>query len=293
VTVTISGLGRRFQLAGVALVLVALAIALFARPAAAAPTATATPATGLENTGTLAVAAGGFATDGSLHVVFVLECELGATDSAQCDANTADSSKKSNTAGTYTNNAYTYFTLPNEAIFGGPSAITCDSTNDCGLVVIQDDYNNFNNPHVEIPITFSAVAATTVPPSTTTAPPTSATTATTATTGATSTAVTGTTVPDDATTAVAGTTSAGGTTTTAKGTATSVAGQGSGNTLPVDPSGGGGGSVDSSGGSGSLPFTGPPTAAPIVALCGLVILFAGTLMRRVVLRVPNSGVSLS
>jgi len=42
-----------------------------------------------------------------------------------------------------------------------------------------------------------------------------------------------------------------------------------------------------------LPFTGPPTTAPIVALCGLVIIFAGTLMRRVVLRVPDAGASLS
>ena len=244
------------------------------------------PARDSADTGTLTVSASGFPT-GTLTVVHVLECEHGATDVSQCDANTDDPNHRANAAGVYTNNAYAYYALPN-AVFGGLSSITCDATHDCDLVVIQDDYTNFSNPHVEIPISFSAVAASTTTVSTTTSPGAGPTT-TTAPTGATTTVVSGTTVVGETTTAVTGTTAGAGTSTTGKGTATTLSGQGSGDTLPGDPSGGG--SVDTSG--GQLPFTGPPTAAPIVALCGLVILFAGTLMRRVVLRVPDTGVSIS
>ena len=63
------------------------------------------------------VTASGFAT-GDLRTVHVLECEHDATDVSQCDANTDDSSLNSNVAGNYTNNAYTYYALPN-AVFGG------------------------------------------------------------------------------------------------------------------------------------------------------------------------------
>ena len=101
----------------------------------------------------------GFATDGSLHTVYAIECEHGATDSSQCDANASDSTKKSNTAGNYTNNAFTYYSLPNET-FGGVDPITCDATHLCDLVLIQDDYNNFSNPHVNIPLTFDSGVAT-------------------------------------------------------------------------------------------------------------------------------------
>jgi hypothetical protein len=289
VTVTISGAGRRFQLVGVGLVLVALAIALFARPAAAAITGTATPSTGLENTGTMVVTGSGFAT-GTLPTVHVLECEHGATDSSQCDANTDDSSVSANPAGNYSNPAYAYYALPN-AIFG-ISDITCDATHACDLLLIQDDYNNFSNPHVLIPLTFTAVAATTTEPPTTIPASTIPTTATTATTAPTS----ATTAPSgDPTTTAAATAGGSTTTTTAKGGSSStLGGQGSGSTLPAGGNGFSSGSSDGSGGSGgTLPFTGPPTAAPIIAICGIVIVLAGTLMRRVVLNVPDAGVRVS
>ena len=284
--VTISGAGRRFQLVGVGLVLVALAIALFARPAAAAITGTATPSTGLANTGTMAVTGSGFAT-GSLPTVHVLECEHGATDSSQCDANTDDPSVSANAAGNYSNSAYTYYALPNATF--GISDITCDATHACDLLLIQDDYNNFSNPHVLIPLTFSAVAATTTAPPTTIPASTSPTTATTTATSST-TSVGATTTPtgDPTTTAVGGST----TTTTAKGGSSStLGGQGSGSTLAGGSDGFGSGG--SSGSGGTLPFTGPPTAAPIIAICGIVIILAGTLMRRVVLNVPDAGVRVS
>ena len=77
-TVTISGAGRRFQLVGVGLVLVALLLAVFARPASAAVTGTATPSTGLGLTGTLAISAGGFdpGNPPSRPVVFVIDPKL-------------------------------------------------------------------------------------------------------------------------------------------------------------------------------------------------------------------------
>jgi hypothetical protein len=287
VTVTISGLGRRFQLAGVCLVLVALAIAMFARPASAAVTGSATPSTGLALTGTLSITASGFATN--LNVIQVLECVHGATDSIQCDANTVDPFVSADTSGDYSNSEYHYTALPNSDL--GVSNIVCDKDNPCDLLVIQDDYNNFSNPHILIPISFSVSAETTTSPSTTLG--TIGTTTTTAPAGATTTIAGATTVPTgDSTTTPAGgstTTAVGGSTTTAVGAGTTFGGQGS--TLPAGDPGG----VDNSGSGsgGTLPFTGPPTAAPIVAVCGLVILFAGTFMRRVVLRVPNSGVSLS
>ena len=290
-TVTISGAGRRFQLVGVGLVLVALLLAVFARPASAAVTGTATPSTGLGLTGTLAISAGGFdpGNPPSRPVVFVIECSHGATDSSSCDANTVSSSRGT-ASGTYTDDAYTYYSLPNDT-FGGVDSITCDATHACDLVVIQDDYNNFSNPHVNIPITFSAVAATTTSPPTTIPASTVPTTATTAPTSATTSVSATTTATSDPTT----TTGVGGTSTTVKGGASStLGGQGSGSTLPPGSDGfGAGGSGGSSGSGGTLPFTGPPTAAPIIAICGIVIILAGTLMRRVVLNVPDAGVRVS
>jgi hypothetical protein len=106
--------------------------------------------------GTLKVSASGFGTD--LNTIHVLECEHGATDSSQCDANTDDPNLNANVSGNYTNNSYAYYSLPNDAL--GVSNITCDATHLCDLVVIQDDYNNFSNPHVNIPLTFDNGVAT-------------------------------------------------------------------------------------------------------------------------------------
>ena len=319
-TVTISGYGRRFQLVGVLLVVAALAVAFFARPASAAIAATVTPTTNLGDTGTLSITASGFATQ--LNTVFVIECVHGATSSDQCDANTEDGSLSADANGNYTNPAYTYYELPN-AVFGGVDSITCDLNNPCDLVIIQDDYNNFSNPHVNIPLSFSSVASTTAavtePPTVapTTAVPTTATpstfaTATTTHTGTTpppkttgdattttdaSAGATGETTTTSAGTTHAGstttrdaTTTSGATTTTEACAGTTIAGQGTGATLGSDPGDVSGGS---SGSGGTLPFTGPPTAAPIIAICGLVILLAGTVMRRIVLNVPDAGVPLS
>ena len=116
------------------------------------------PGDALGYTGTLHLTGSGFTT-GDLHTVFAIECEHGATDSSQCDANTADGDKNSNVSGVYTNNAYTYYSLPNNT-FGVIDSITCDATHLCDLVLIQDDYNNFSNPHVNIPLTFDSGVAT-------------------------------------------------------------------------------------------------------------------------------------
>ena len=84
------GTARRFQVFGTALMLGGLLMSVFPHAASAAVTGTATPNSGLGATGTLAVTASGFNT-GDLFTVHVIECERGATDSAQCDANTDDS----------------------------------------------------------------------------------------------------------------------------------------------------------------------------------------------------------
>ena len=108
-------------------------------------------------TGTLHVQGSGFGT--SLNTVFAIECVHNVISSDQCDANTADGSVNADTSGNYNNPAYTYYSLPN-ATFGGVDSITCDATHLCDLVLIQDDYNNFSNPHVNIPLTFDSGVAT-------------------------------------------------------------------------------------------------------------------------------------
>ena len=206
-TLRSSGMGRRFQLFGSVLLIVAIAMWMFANPATAAVTGTATPSTGLGVTGTLAVTASGFGT--SLNTVFVIECVHGATDSSQCDANTEDGNLDADTSGNYSNPAYVYYQLPN-AVFDNIDSITCDATHLCDLVVIQDDYNNFSNPHVNIPITFAGGGATT------TSAATSTTAASTTTTTRPATTTTTTTLPTTTTTGAAPTT----TTTTAPTTTT-------------------------------------------------------------------------
>jgi hypothetical protein len=114
------------------------------------------PGDALGYSGTVKVTGSGFAHN--LNTVHAIECESGATDSSQCDANTDDPSINANTSGLYTNNAYPYYSLPNDAL--GVSNITCDATHLCDLVLIQDDYNNFSNPHVNIPLTFDSGVAT-------------------------------------------------------------------------------------------------------------------------------------
>ena len=115
------------------------------------------PGDALGYTGTLHVQGSGFGT--SLNTVYAIECVHNATSSDQCDANTADGSVNADTSGNYNNTAYTYYSLPN-ATFGGVDSITCDATHLCDLVLIQDDYNNFSNPHVNIPLTFDSGVAT-------------------------------------------------------------------------------------------------------------------------------------
>jgi hypothetical protein len=378
VTLRSSGTGRRFQVFGSVLMLGALALWMFPHAASAAVTGTATPNTGLGATGTLAVSASGFGT-GDLHTVFVIECERGATDSILCDANTGDGSLNTNTSGVYTNDAYVYWSLPNDAL--GISNITCDATHLCDLVLIQDDYNNFSNPHVSIPISFgdtggttttassTTTSSTTTSSTTTTAPtdtttttteastttttepsttttttqPTDTTTTTEPSTTTTTTQPTDTTTTTEPSTTTTTTQPTDTTTTTTDGSTTTTApptncrpfhlygynnacacvphkhldawwaryckthhGHKHKNECPCDPprhkSRGdrGFGSQGFPGMPGhtatnlsyngvtgeKLPDAGLPPAAPLMAICGFVILIAGTLLRRIVLRVP-------
>jgi hypothetical protein len=108
------------------------------------------PNDALGYTGTLKVTGSGFGTE--LNTVHVLECVHGATDASQCDANTDDPSFDANISGNFSDPSYTYYSLPNDAL--GLSSIHCDATHLCDLLLIQDDYNNFSNPHVLIPLTF-------------------------------------------------------------------------------------------------------------------------------------------
>src|SRR5205823_4107799 len=75
-----------------------------------------------------------------------------------------DPNGQTNASGHYDNSAFTVYTLPNPAL--GPSSLQCDSTHACALFV-GADYNDFTQPHVLVPITFSDAASTTSSTSTT------------------------------------------------------------------------------------------------------------------------------
>ena len=77
----------------------------------------------------------------------------------QCDANTDDGYlEREHCPATTRTTRTSYYSLPNDTL--GVSNIRCDATHLCDLVLIQDDYNNFSNPHVNIPLTFDSGVAT-------------------------------------------------------------------------------------------------------------------------------------
>ena len=290
------------------------------------PTASVTPATGVADGQTVTVTASGLPANRTIQVE---ECagtvDNPPTDNTSCDGVTLDSSTDTDAGGAYTNTGYTVYTRPS-SLLSSPATITCDVGHPCVLYVGVDQ-NNFSAAHAFAALMFSdSVTTTTTAPTTTTT--TGATTSTTGAGASTTTTAPDTGTTDDTTndtlydekpprsttttlkhrtTSTTGSALGGATTTTTGGT-------GSGSTAPTAAGAGpaptvttvttGPASLHDSGGANAvlgdspavgpssaptLPLTGGPHGAALLALGGVAVVLGGSEVRRRALRPREDG----
>jgi hypothetical protein len=290
--------------------------------ATTSPTASVTPATGVADGQTVTVSASGLPPN---HAIQVEECagtvDNPPADNTSCDGVTLDTSTDTDAGGAYANSGYTVYTRPS-SLLSSPATITCDAGHPCVLYVGVDQ-NNFSSAHAFAALTFSDSVTTTTTASTTTTT-TAATTSTTGTGATTTTTDPGTTTTVDTTydnkpprsttstlkhhpTSTTGSALGGATTTTTRGTGssstvTTTAGAGpapTATTVTTSPASlhdsGGGNPVlgDSPNGSPTsvptLPLTGGPHGAALLALAGVAVVLGGSELRRRALRPREDG----
>jgi Neocarzinostatin family len=286
------------------------------------PIAAVAPTTGLADGQTVTVSASGLPANHAIQVEECAgTVDNPPPDNSACDGVTLDSSTDSDGQGGYANDSYTVYTRPS-SLLSSPATITCDAGHPCVLYVGVDQ-NNFSSPHAFAPLTFSDTVTTTTTASTTTStthPSSTSTTATSTTATTSHSSSTTTTHPKGTTTTTARSSTTttyvceksrpkcASTTTTAPsivptaapadGTTTTTEARSTGTTQPpttvttapsLQAQGGGG-----SPGLGdappapqpvpSLPLTGGPHGAALLAAVGVVVVLGGTELRRRTLR---------
>ena len=293
------------QLAGFLVLAVAGALSFFPGRATAAGPAVTIPTGNPTDGQSISISGTGFPSRSADPTgLQIIECsDPGGTaaglpiDATECEATVQKSVFQDNT-GSFSS---TYTIV---ALNPGNSSIQCDSTHFCVLWV-GVDYNTAFTINSAFSSAFeiqgSTTTTTTTPSSTTTTTPTSTTTTSTPSTTTTTSSTTTTTSSSTTTTSSSSTTTTTPSSTTSSSTSTTTLATtsttGTGDTTTTAPANGGVGGTDAGSGSsgtgasgtvsassGSLAFTGGPTALPWLIGVGVAFTVVGALGRRLIPR---------